>query len=116
LKFINHALELQHHAECTELLSTELQNKAPVLRGLQSPEQADTQLQFVTSLFTDDCSTRSKQVTHLINGRIRRLAMDANEGVLSAGTPYCAPKAYTDSLIRADKAAAIENINPLTPL
>lgn len=42
----------------------------------------------------------------MINGQLRRVAMDANEGILHAGTPYVAPKAYTDGLIRAGNAAA----------
>ena len=109
LTFINHALEQQHHADCIELSPTELKNKAHVFRGLQSPEQANLHLQFATSIFTDDCSTSDKQATRLINSQLRRVAMDANEGILSAGTPYSAPKAYTECLIRAGKAAAKKN-------
>jgi hypothetical protein len=33
-------------------------------------------------MFTDNYSTRNAQVTHLLNGQIRREAMNANGGIL----------------------------------
>ena len=94
----------------------ELQSKAHVFRGLQSPQEANARLNFVTSMFKDDYSARNSQVTNILNGQIRREAMDGNHGVLPPGTPYSAPKAYTDTLIRAGKASANGNVSPIDAL
>jgi hypothetical protein len=100
-----------HHPECLPLSLVDLKNKAHIFRGFQSPVEASARLSFVTSMFTDNYSTRNVQVTNLLNGQIRREAMNANGGVLPAETPFTAPKAYTDTLIRAGKAAANGNIS-----
>jgi hypothetical protein len=93
------------------LSPVELRNKAHIIRGLQTPEEASARLSFVTSMYTDNYSTRNAQVTHLLNGQIRREAMNANGGILPSGTPFSASKAYTDTLIRAGKAAANGNVS-----
>jgi hypothetical protein len=37
--------------------------------------------------------------------------MDGNDGVLPQGTPYAAPKAYADTLLRAGNVAASGNVS-----
>ena len=74
------------------------------------PVEASARLSFVTRMFTDNYSTRNVQVTNILNGQIRREAMNANGGILPTGRPFTAPKAYTDTLIRAGKAAAKGNV------
>lgn len=111
LVFKEHKPSQPHHSECCQLSVAQLQNKAHVFRGLQSPEAEKSRLDFVTSMFADDYSTRSCQVTNLLNGQIRRSATDEC-GVLPTAVAYAAPKAYTDTLIRAGKAAANGNISP----
>lgn len=112
LIFKDHQPGQQHHPMCAELSEVEFHKKAHIFRGLQSPTDETSRLEFVKSMFADDHATRNVQVTNLLNGQIRRLAMDENNGVLPIGTPYAAPKAYTDTLIRAGKAAANGNVTP----
>jgi hypothetical protein len=97
----NHAKDQIHHPDCSVLSDIELGKKARVFSGLQSATEASSHLYFVTSMFRDDYSTKNVQVTNQINGQIRRGVMDGNDGVLPQGTPYAAPKAYTETLIRA---------------
>ena len=67
-------------------------------------------------MFADDYSTRNIQVLNLVNGQIRRSAMNCNGGKLPVGMPHSVPKAYTDMLIRKGKAAANGNISPANAL
>ena len=101
---------------CSTLSPTELNKKTHVFRGMQSPQEAQARLDFVTSMFADDYSTRNIQVSNLVNGQIRRSAMNCNGGKLPVGMPHSAPKAYTDMLIRKGKAAANGNISPANAL
>ena len=111
LVFKHHLPGQIHHPDCNPLSPVDLRNRAHIFRGLQTPEEASARLIFVTSMFTDNYSTRNAQVTNLLNGQIRREVMNANDGILPAGTPFSAPKAYTDTLIRAGKAAANGNVS-----
>jgi hypothetical protein len=63
------------------------------------------------STFSNNYSTRNIQVANLLNGQIRREAMNANGGILPAGTTFTAPEANTDTLIREGKAAANGNVS-----
>ena len=112
----NYQKENKHHAMCSTLSPTELNRKAHVFRGMQSPQEAQAGLDFVTSMFADDYSTRKIQVSNLANGQIRRSAMNSNGEKLPVGMPHSAPKAYTDMLIRKGKAAANGNISPANAL
>ena len=94
---------------CSKLSVTELNKKAHVFRGLQSPQEAKSRLDFVTSMFADDYSTRNIQVANLVNGQIRRSAIDSHGGKLPLGMHHSAPKAYTDMLIRKGKANALSS-------
>jgi hypothetical protein len=62
-------------------------------------------------MFTDDYSTRNVQAINLLNGQMRRVAINANGGILPVDTPFAAPKAYTGMLIRAGKDAANGNVS-----
>lgn len=116
LVFRHHQNGEVHHDMCSKLSITELNKKAHVFRGLQSPQEAKSRLDFVTSMFADDYSTRNIQVANLVNGQIRRSAIDSHGGKLPLGMPHSAPKAYTDMLIRQGKAAANGNVSPANAL
>lgn len=112
LVFKTHKPGQPHHPACCQLSEVEFFKKANIYKGNQTPEKIKASLEFVTSMYSDDYSTKDCTVTNLLNGQMRREKAAANNGLIPPGTPFAAPKAYTDTLIRAGKAAANGNVSP----